>query len=56
MLLLSNGEIEFCKKLKADHKIFKAMVGMTQSNFYKLLQEVSGAYNQIISGNQRKQA
>ncbi len=50
-------EIEFCKKLKADDKIFKTMVGMTQSNFTELLQDVSGVYNQrTMSGKQRKQA
>jgi hypothetical protein len=31
----------FCENLKADEAIFKPLLGMTQSNFYELLQEVT---------------
>jgi hypothetical protein len=41
-------EIEFFKKLKADNKIFKKMVGMTLSDFNELLQDISGALFQLI--------
>lgn len=48
-------ENEFCKKLKADPKIFKTLLGVTQSDFHSLLGEVSDAYKMTtMSGKLRK--
>ncbi len=37
----------FCEKLKADEVIFKTLLGVTQSNFNELLQEVTPSVKQL---------